>query len=119
MWKNIRKQYKSKTPETMKLLGRTKKLIDKIKNRENVPSLEVVEIVLVQCNLVDRYQQRSEVLYTFTPNKSYTYLLNVEPSNLVFLKTYNTEFDKIIITYTDQNGRLLEVEDRVNLTFAY
>ena len=38
------------------------------------------------------------------PNKSYSYLLNVEPSNLVFLKTYNSEFDEIIITFTDQNG---------------
>ena len=41
------------TPEIMKLFGSTKKLLDKIKNRENVPSLEVVEVVLVQCNLVD------------------------------------------------------------------
>ena len=105
------------TPETKKLLGSTKKLIDKIKNGENVPSLEVVEAVLVHCNLVDsQYQQNSEVLYTFTPNKSYAYLLNVETSNLVFLETYNTEFDKIIISFTDQNGRPLEREDKVNLT---
>ena len=92
-------------PETMKLFGSTKKLIYKTKNGENVPSLEVVEIVLIQCNLVDnQYQQKSEVLYTFTPNKSYAYLLNVEPSNVVFMKTYNTAFDKIIITFMDQNG---------------
>ena len=50
------------------------------------------------------------------PNKPYAYLLNVEPSILVFLKTYNTEFDKIIITFMDQNGRPLEIEDKVNLT---
>ena len=32
--------------------------MDKTKNDENVPSLEVVEVVLVQCNLVDnQYQQ--------------------------------------------------------------
>ena len=49
------------TPETMKLHGRTKKLIYKTKNGENVPSLEVVEVVLVQYNLVDnQYQQKSE-----------------------------------------------------------
>ena len=41
------------TPETMKLFGSTKKLIDTTKNREKVQSLEVVEVVLVQCNLVD------------------------------------------------------------------
>ena len=80
-------------------------------------SLDVVEVVLVQCNLVDnQYQQKSEVLYTFTSNKSDGYLLNVEPSNLVFLKTYNTEFDEIMITFSDQNGRPLEIEDKVNLS---
>ena len=51
----------------------------------------------------------------FYPNKSCAYLLNVEASNLVFLLTYNTEFDEIIITFTDQNGRPLEIEDKVNL----
>ena len=68
----------------------------------------MVEVVLVQFNLVDnQYQQKSEVLCTFTPNKSYAYLLDVESSNLVFLKTYNTDFNKIIITFSDQNGRPL------------
>ena len=77
------------TPKITKLFGSTKKLMDKTKNGESVPNLEVVEVVLVQCNLVDnQYQQKSEVWYTFMPNKYYA--LNVEPSNLVFLKTYNT-----------------------------
>ena len=53
-----------------------------------VRSLESFEVALVQRNLVDnQYQRKSKVLYTFTPNKSHAYLLNVEPSNLVFLKT--------------------------------
>ena len=43
-------------------------------------------------------------------------MLNVEASNFVYLKTYNTKFDEIIITFTDQNGRPLEKEDKVNLT---
>ena len=90
-------------PEIIKLFGSTKKLIDKTKNEEYVPSLEVIEVVLFQCNLVDKpYQQMSEGLYTFTPDKSYAYLLNVEPSNLVFLKTYNTEFEENVITFTDR-----------------
>ena len=73
--------------------------------------------VVVQCNLVDnQYQEKSEVLYTFTPNNSYAYLLNVEPCNLVFLKTYNTEFNEVIITFMDQNGRPLKIEDKNNLT---
>ena len=92
------------TPETKKLFGNTKKLIGNTKNQENVPSLELVEVVLVQCNLEDNKYQ------PFTPNISYAYLLNDEPSNLVFLKTYNTEFDKIIIAFTDKNGRPLEID---------
>ena len=96
------------TPKTIKLFGSTKKLIEKTKNEENVPSLEVLEVVLVQYNLVDhQYQQKYEVLYTFTSNKSYAYLLNVESNTSVFRKNYYTE--EIIITVTDQNGRPLEV----------
>ena len=87
------------------------------KKWRKIPSLEVVEVVLYESNLVDnKIQQKTEVLYNFTPNKSYAYLLNVEPSNLVFLKTYNTRFDEIIITFTDQHSRLLEIEDKLNLT---
>ena len=42
---------------------------------------------LFQCNLVDNQrQQMSEVLYTFTTNKYYAYLLNGEPSSFLFLK---------------------------------
>ena len=63
--------------KTDKFNGQKKK---KKKNGQNVLSLEVAEVVLVQCNLVDnQYQQKPEVLYTFMPNKSYVYLLSVEP----------------------------------------
>ena len=75
------------------------------------------EVDLIQWNLVDdHYQQRYEVLYTFRPNKSYVYLLNIESSKLLLLKNYSTEFDEIIITFTDQKSRALEIEDKVNLT---
>ena len=93
----------------MKLFGSKKYLQTKIKKRKKGPSLEVAEVVLVQYNLVyNQYQQKSEVLHTFPGKKSYAYLLNVESSNLVILKTYNSEFDDIIITFMDQNGMLLE-----------
>ena len=41
------------SPETMKLLGSTKKDVDQDKNGEDIPKLESVEVVLVHCNLVD------------------------------------------------------------------
>ena len=54
----------------MKLLGSTESKITKDKNGENVPHLEIVELVLVHCNLVNNYyQQDSRILYTFVPNK--------------------------------------------------
>ena len=104
------------TPETMKLFSSIKKRMSKTKHGENVSNLELDKVFLAQCNLIDnKYQQKSEVLYIFRPNKFYAYLLNVEPNNIVFLKTFNTEFDKLIITFTDQNGRLFEIDDKVNL----
>ena len=75
-----------------------------------MPNLEVFEVVLVQCNLAD---SQSEVLHTFTLSKSYVYLLNVESSNLVLLKTYDLECDELIIKITDQNGAPLEIEDKI------
>ena len=53
--------------EVMKVFVSIRKLIVQTKNWEKVPSLKVVEVVLV---LDNQYQQKSEVLYTFTPNKS-------------------------------------------------
>ena len=105
------------TPETMKLLGSTKNKITKNKNGENVPHLEIVELVLVHCNLVNNdYQQDSRILYTFLPNKPFGSLSEISPTNHIFLKTFNSEFQEIIIWFKDQTSKPLEVEDRINLT---
>ena len=84
----------------MKLFGSIKHLIHITKCWKKVLSLDEVEVVLVQCNLIDnQYQGKPEVLYTFTANSFYGYLWNVEPSNLVFLKNHNTEFNEINSIY--------------------
>ena len=73
------------TPETMKLLGSTKNKITKDKNGENVPHLEITEVVLVHCNIVNNdYQQDSRVLYTFVSNKLFGGLLEISPTNHIF-----------------------------------
>ena len=101
----------------MKLLGSTKNKITKDKNGENLPHLEITEVVLVHCNMVKNdYQQDSQVLYTFVPYKSLASLLDISPSNHIFLKTFNSEYDEIIVWFTDQNSKPLEIEDRINLT---
>ena len=105
------------TKETMKLLGSTKNKITKDKNGENVPHLQITEAVLVHCNNVNNdYQQDSRVPYTFVRNKSFGCLLVISPSNHIFLKTFNSKNDGLIVWFTDQNSQPLEIEDRTNLT---
>ena len=71
------------TPETMKLLGSTNSKITKNENGENVPNLEITEVILAHCNIVNNdYQQDSRVLYTFAPNKLFGQLLDISPKNL-------------------------------------
>ena len=105
------------TPETMKLLGITKNKLSK--NSENIPHLEITEVVLVYCNIVKSdYQQNSRVLYTFVPNKPFGSLLEISPTNHTFLKTFNSEFQNIEVWFTVQNCQRLEIEDRINLTLV-
>ena len=102
----------------MKLLGSTERKITKDKNVENVPYLEITEVVLVHCNIVNNdYQQYSRVLYTFVPNKPFgRSLLEISPRNSIFLKTFSAELQEIKTWFTDQNRKPLEVEDKINLT---
>ena len=58
-----------------------------------MPHLEIIEVVLVHCNIVDNdYQQDSTVLYTFIPNKSFCQLLHISSKNVIFFKTFDSEF---------------------------
>ena len=101
----------------MKLLGSTENKITKYKNGENVPHLEITEVALVHCNIFNNdYQQDSRVLYTFDSNKPFGSLLEISPANHIFLKIFYSEYDEIIVWFTDQNSRPLEIEDRINLT---
>ena len=103
--------------ETLKLLGSTKKDVDKDKIREDVPKLEYAEVLLVQCNLVNNsYQPASKVLFTFVPNKRFGQLITISPHSLTMIKTTNSEFSFIKVWFTDQNNRPLEIEDSVNIT---
>ena len=78
---------------TIKLLGSTKRQITKDKNSENVPRLEITEVVLVVCNIVNNdYQQDSRVLYIFLPNKLFGQLLDISPKTFIFLKAFNSAF---------------------------
>ena len=103
----------------MKLLGSTENKITKDKNGENVPHLEITEVVLAHCDIVNNdYQQDSRVLYTFVWNKPFGSLLEISPTNHIFLKKFNSEHDEIKVWFTYQNSQSLEIEDRINLTMV-
>ena len=81
--------------------------------------LEITEVVLVHCDIANNdYQQDSPVLYTFFSNKLFGSLSEISPTNHIFLKTFNSEYDEIKVWFTDQNSQPLEIEYRINLTMA-
>ena len=79
-------------------------------------SQKITEVALFYCDTVNTdYQQDSIVLYTFFPNKPFGSLLEISPINHIFLKTLNSQYDKIKVWLTDQNSQPLEIEERINL----
>ena len=71
----------------MKLLGSTKNKITTEKNGENIPHLEITEVILVDRYTVNNdYQQDSRSLYTFVSNKPFDSLLEISPISFIFFK---------------------------------
>ena len=74
-----------------------------------MPNLEITEVVLMHCKVVNNsYQQNSSVLYTFVPNKSLDQLLYISPKNYIFKNVW----------FTNQNSKPLEIEDKINITLV-
>ena len=78
-----------------------------------MPHLEITEVVLVRCDIVNDYQD-SRLLYTFVPNKPFGSLSEIFPTNHVFLKTFNSEYDEIKVWFTYQNSQPLEIENKIH-----
>ena len=107
------------TPKTMKLLESTKSKITKNENGENVPHLEITEVVLIHWNIDSNdYQQDLRVLYTFVPNKSFGQLLDISFKNFIFLKKFSSEFSYIELWFTDLNSKPLEIQNKLNITLV-
>ena len=106
-------------PETMTLLGSTKSKITKDNISEDVPHLQITEVVLIHCNIVNNdCKQDSRVLYTLVPYKSFGYLLDISPKNYIFFKINDSEFSFIDVWLADQNCKPLEIEDKINITLV-
>ena len=103
----------------MKLLGSTENKITKDKTGKNVTHLEITDVVLVHCNIVNNdYQQDSRFLYTFVPNRPFGSLLEISPKSHILLNTFNSQFQDIKVWFTDQDSQPLEIQDRINLTLV-
>ena len=78
----------------MKLLESTESKITKDKNGENMPHLEIVELVLAHCNLVNNdYQQDSRILYTFVPDRPFgIFTISLEQTILEFFYPQTISF---------------------------
>lgn len=71
----------------MRLLRSTKPDIDKDKNGEYEQELELVEVVLMHCNLGNNeYQQASKVLFLFVFIKQLIQLITILPHSLKMLE---------------------------------
>ena len=116
---NIKTGYKLEllTPETLRLLGSTKKVVDKDRNGEIVPKLESVEDFLVHCNLVKNdCRHTSKISFSFIANKQFRQLINISQQSLIMMNTVNTEFSYLEVWFTDQASKALEIEYNISLT---
>ena len=95
----------------MKLLGSTKKDVDKDKNGDTVLKLHSVEVILVRCNLVKNdYQHTSKALFSFIPNKQLGQLINIPRHSLMVMNTVNAEFSFVEVWFTDQTVKHLKLK---------
>ena len=70
----------------------------------------ILKVVLIHCNIVNNdYQQDSRVLCKFVPNRPFGSLLEISPTNHIFLKTFNSEYDEITVWFNDRNSQPLEI----------
>ena len=106
-------------PETMKLLKSINIKITKYENGENLPHLEISEVVLPHCKVVNNYyQQNSRALHTLISNNFFDQLLDILPKAFIFLKVFNSEFLYIEVWFADQNSKSLKIEDKISITLA-
>ena len=95
------------------------KMITKDKNGDNVPQVEIMEVVLVHWTIVNNdYQEYSSVLYAFIPSKLFGQLLDISPKSFMFLKSFDSEFSYNGVWFTDQNSKLLEIDDKINIALV-
>ena len=84
-----------------------------------MPHLEVCEVILVHCNVLNNnYQQSLRSLHTFIANKLFVQLLDISTETFIFLKPSDSEFLYNQVKFTDQNSKLLSIEYKININLV-
>ena len=108
----------SKTTRLISSLNNKVNWKTKDENGKNVLHLEITEVVLVHCNIVNNnYQLDSRILYTFVTGKSFGQLLDISPKPFIFLKTSDSEFPYSEVWFTDQNSKPLQRKKKHYLSY--
>ena len=102
----------------MKLLGSTENKITKDQNGENVPHLEITQVVFIVILLILIMSKIHEYYILLFQINRVGNLSKIYPANHIFLKTANSEYVEIEVWFTDQNSQPLEIEDGINLTLV-
>ena len=64
------------------------------------------------------FENNFQFLHTFIPNKLFGQIVDISPETFIFLKTFNLEFSYIEVWFPDQNSKLLEIKDKINVTLV-
>ena len=89
----------------MKSLENSKNRITKDKIDENSSHLEITEIILVYCNVVNNSSQKVlRVFYVFVPNEFFDQFLEISITNSIFLKAFISGFSYIQLLLTDKKN---------------
>ena len=84
-----------------------------------MPHLEITEVILANCNIVNHdYQQDSRVLCAFVSNKWFGQLLDMAPKTFIYLKIFNSQFLSIEVWFTNQSSKHLEDNITISITLG-
>ena len=73
-------------------------------------------MILIDLNFQNVYLQDSKLLFSFVPNSRFGSLLSITPQVLKYCDTVDSIFDYFEISFTDQNGRPLQIDDDITVS---
>ena len=79
--------------------------------------LEITEVALVHCNIVNRDFQQDSRFIVYIYSNTFVQLLDISPKNFL-LQTIGLQLSSTEVWFTDQNSKLPDMEDKRNITLV-